>query len=598
MSGRAVAYVRVSTEGQRYSLEGQLASISAFAFAEGLEIVRRYEDCGRSGLRLKGREALQRLLSDVLSAPRDFDIILVQDVSRWGRFQDSDESAHYEFVCRQAGVRVRYCDEPFERETPHGAGIFKAVKRIMAAEFSRELSAKVRRAQYRSAAAGYKMGGVAGFGLRRAIVSPQGAVEAVLQPGQRKLLQGQRVVYVLGPPHEVAAVRRIYDLYLVQGVKQGAIAQLLNAERVLGENGRSWNSWTIGEVLGNPKYAGEYLFGRRRRTLDGRRHNNPAERQLVVPCALPAIVDRAMFDAVAVKRRRRMLFLSSQEILRRAGPVAAANGCLTLQLIADAPDLPSLSTVRLHFGPVNRLNARLGCYPTPFEGLAATGRFLPGRIDEKPRSANNEMHAADMMAQTNNTPRYTAFHADNLVATGTPADVALAVKRLDGARGPMPLVLDDNTGEVVELDLRGSDADVLARIGATKPLSEMTPTAKPGRGRPKLGVVPREITLLPQHWEWLGRQPGGASAAIRRLVADAQKGGRETEELREAQQVAYKVMYTLAGHLPGYEDALRALYAEGPTDFERAISGWPAPIADYVRRIALRAFGASLPTNL
>src|SRR5258708_7083822 len=163
----AAQYIRMSTEHQRYSLENQQAAIAAYALDHGFKVDRTYADPGRSGLTLKGRQGLQHLLCDTLQPRPDFSAILVLDVSRWGRFQDTDQSAHYEFICRQAGVAVHYCDEPFDNDGSMVATIMKHLKRVMAAEFSRELSAKVSRAKLQQARLGFRQGGPIAFGFRR-----------------------------------------------------------------------------------------------------------------------------------------------------------------------------------------------------------------------------------------------------------------------------------------------------------------------------------------------------------------------------------------------------------------------------------------------
>lgn len=158
---RAAAYVRMSTEHQQYSTENQRDVIFAFAAARDLEIVKIYADEGKSGLRLEGRDQLKALLRDVESGQADYSVILVYDVSRWGRFQDPDESASYEIRCKQAGVRVLYCAEQFENDGSAVSSIIKNVKRTMAGEYSRELSVKVHAGQMRLIQLGVRQGGPA-----------------------------------------------------------------------------------------------------------------------------------------------------------------------------------------------------------------------------------------------------------------------------------------------------------------------------------------------------------------------------------------------------------------------------------------------------
>jgi DNA invertase Pin-like site-specific DNA recombinase len=204
----AAEYVRMSTDQQSFSIQHQRAANAAYAALHGFEIVRTYADEGVSGVRLNGRHALKQLLADVLGGQADFTTILTHDVSRWGRFQDPDQGAHYEFICRESGVQVVYCAEPFENDGSLTSTLVKHLKRAMAAEYSRELSAKVSLAQSRFAQAGFWQGGPPGFALRRQIVNANGSLGAILQAGQGKV-RGERVVVTLGPPAEVEIVRTI-----------------------------------------------------------------------------------------------------------------------------------------------------------------------------------------------------------------------------------------------------------------------------------------------------------------------------------------------------------------------------------------------------
>lgn len=152
---RAAEYVRMSTEHQKYSTENQAEIIAQYAARRGFEIVKTYEDSGKSGLKLEGRLALQQLIDDVRAGRADFEAVLVYDVSRWGRFQNADESAYYEFICREGGITVHYCAEQFENDGSLSATIIKSMKRAMAGEYSRELSAKVFTGQCRLIRLGY-----------------------------------------------------------------------------------------------------------------------------------------------------------------------------------------------------------------------------------------------------------------------------------------------------------------------------------------------------------------------------------------------------------------------------------------------------------
>jgi hypothetical protein len=205
----------------------------------------------------------------------------------------------------------------------------------------------------------------------------------------------------------------------------------------------------------------------------------------------------------------------------------------------------------------------------------------------------------------------TAFAGNTILSAGSLLEVALAVKSVDAEKASETiLAFDDGTGRLIDLDLRGSRADVIERLlqraveaqlekiadedDAPATASKTAASgAQRGRGRPKLGVVAREVTLLPRHWEWLSTQTGGASTTLRRLVEQARRGdiAGGKQQRRDAQEAAYRFMSALAGNLPGYEEACRALFADDGTQFGQHIAQWPADVRDYATRLA---FGAAL----
>lgn len=196
----------------------------------------------------------------------------------------------------------------------------------------------------------------------------------------------------------------------------------------------------------------------------------------------------------------------------------------------------------------------------------------------------------------------TAFDGHRLLSAGELVEVALAVKTaMDAQPAGAVLVFDDGTGRVIDLDLRGTKADVIKRLAqpAEPPRGRHAPKAQDGvqddaqpeprgRGRPRLGVVSREVTLLPRQWEWLAAQPGGASAVLRRLVDAARRDGaaQQRQQRRAAQEAAYHVMLAIGGDLPGYEAATRALFADDRQQLEACIAQWPADVRSYVLRLA------------
>lgn len=187
----------------------------------------------------------------------------------------------------------------------------------------------------------------------------------------------------------------------------------------------------------------------------------------------------------------------------------------------------------------------------------------------------------------------TAFDGHRLLASGALRDVALAVRRAARAPDHAPiLIFDDATGKSFDIDTRGSEREVLARLPPTPPaacddaVAAEEPSAPRGKGRPRLGVVAREVTLLPRHWEWLNGQPGGASVALRKLVEEARRAHAGQEGQRRARDAAYHFMSAMAGDLPGFEEAARALFAGDGERYAALLRDWPADVRDYALRLA------------
>jgi DNA invertase Pin-like site-specific DNA recombinase len=258
----AAQYVRMSTEDQQYSIANQEAAIQTYARSHGYVVASTYADAGKSGVEIKHRKELRRLLSDVMSGRAEYKAILVYDVSRWGRFQDVDEAAHYEFLCRSAGIPVRYCAEQFENDGSLSSSILKALKRTMAAEYSRELGSKVSAGQRRLALLGFRVVGMAGYGLRRMMVSADGRRRLILKDGERKAIQTDRIILVPGPKREVDCVRTIFGLAADLRKTPREIAKELNVRHMHFSNGRPWDRSSVYRILTNEKYAGCNTYGK------------------------------------------------------------------------------------------------------------------------------------------------------------------------------------------------------------------------------------------------------------------------------------------------------------------------------------------------
>jgi DNA invertase Pin-like site-specific DNA recombinase len=359
----AAQYVRMSTEHQKYSTENQATAIHEYAQKHGMTIVRTYADEGKSGLNIDGRKALKSLIEDVQSGCAGFRVIIVYDVSRWGRFQDADESAYYEYICRRAGSRVVYCAEPFDNDGSPIATIVKSVKRAMAGEYSRELSAKVFIGQCRLVELGYRQGGKAGYGLRRLLLDESGTHKKLLIRGEQKSLQTDRVVLTPGPEEEVATVRRIYRLFVESGKPEREIAALLNCEGSRNDMGRDWTRGTVHEVLTNEKYVGNNVYNRVSFKLKKKRVVNSPDMWVRADAAFAAIVEKSLFAQARSIIEERSHFLSNDQMLALLRSLLEKQGGLSGLIIDERDDMPSSSTYRGRFGSLLRAYELIGFRP-------------------------------------------------------------------------------------------------------------------------------------------------------------------------------------------------------------------------------------------
>jgi DNA invertase Pin-like site-specific DNA recombinase len=346
---RVALYVRASTEHQNYSTNHQETALREYAAAHDFTVIAVYRDEGRSGLTLNGRFGLLQLLNDVQSGQAAYGAVLVYDVSRWGRFQDVDESAYYEYACRRAGITVAYCAEPFTNDGSPLATVLKGLKRAMAAEYSRELSTKVYRAQCRLTAAGFKQGGSAGFGLRRMCISSTGQPRHILEMGERKSVPSDRVTFVHGPAEEVSVVRRMFTMCCDQNMPDTAIAELLNNEGITNQHGRRWSHHNVRSVLTNEKYAGTLIFNRSTQRLRSSRRPNDPDKWIRLEDAFEGIVSRQMFDRTKEVRRRRTKYWSDDEMLDGLRDLLVEHGRVTPALI-DNSSLPAANSYAFRFG--------------------------------------------------------------------------------------------------------------------------------------------------------------------------------------------------------------------------------------------------------
>ncbi|MGZ0079241.1 recombinase family protein [Methylomonas sp. YC3] len=386
---RAVEYVRMSTEHQQYSTENQSDKIREYAARHDIEIIRTYTDAGKSGLRIDGRVSLQQLLKDVESGSADFSMILVYDVSRWGRFQDADESAYYEYRCRKAGIQVTYCAEQFENDGSPVSTIVKGVKRAMAGEYSRELSAKVFAGQSRLIELGFRQGGPAGYGLRRVLLDQNGSIKAELDRGEHKSLQTDRVILMPGPEAEIHTVNLMYHWFIEDGLVESEIAERLNGMGIHTDLDRQWTRATVQEILTNEKYIGNNIYNRISFKLKKLRVVNPSDMWIKKEGAFEPIVPPELFYTAQGIIRARVHRYTDKELIERLRELYQRRGFLSGLIINESEGMPSTSVYAHRFGSLVRAYQMVGFTPDRDYRYLEINQFLrrfhPETVNETER---------------------------------------------------------------------------------------------------------------------------------------------------------------------------------------------------------------------
>jgi DNA invertase Pin-like site-specific DNA recombinase len=364
---RAALYIRMSTEHQDYSIANQTAALERYAEDHQMFIVKRFLDSGKSGLTLSGRHGLKDLLLAVISTQADFEHVLAYDVSRWGRFLDADESAYYEYTCKKANIKVHYCAEPFVNDNSVYSSLIKNLKRLMAGEYSRELSAKVHAGQVRLAQLGFRQGGAAGYGLRRQLVDKDGNVKGWLKPGDRKGFQSDRIVLTVGPRVETDIIRQIYQWFVVDRLYETQIARLLNHQEI----GSEWTNNHVHQVLTNPKYIGTIVYNRTSGKLRQKRVTNAADKWVIREGAFEAIVNPALYEKAQQIIKDRRLTLDDYQILDRLSALLNKFGRLSTEIIDSDPETPCVQVITQRFRSLPSVYELVGYKPRKdVEGIA------------------------------------------------------------------------------------------------------------------------------------------------------------------------------------------------------------------------------------
>jgi len=366
----------MSTEHQQYSTNNQMDVVREYAKKRGLVIEREYSDEGKSGLNIQGRDSLAQMIRDVQSGEGRFSSILVYDVSRWGRFQDADESAYYEYICRQAGVAVHYCAEQFENDGSPVSTIVKGVKRAMAGEYSRELSSKVFQGACRLIQLGYKQGGTAGYGLRRMLIDQSRQQKGLLKMGEHKSIQTDRVILVPGPEDEVRRVKWMYQAFVHEQKTESEIATTLNVEGVVTDFGRAWTSGTVHEVLTNEKYIGNNVYHRTSFKLKRKHIVNPPEHWIRAEGVFLGIIEPELFLGAREIILARSQRLTNEEMLERLRGLVNQHGRISGILIDETDGMPSSAAFRHRFGSLISAYRLIGYDPEIDYGFIEINRRL------------------------------------------------------------------------------------------------------------------------------------------------------------------------------------------------------------------------------
>jgi DNA invertase Pin-like site-specific DNA recombinase len=359
----AAKYVRMSTDHQQYSIDNQADAISRYAREHHMEIIRTYIDSGKSGLTIQHRPGLRQLIADVEGGSPGYAAILVYDVSRWGRFQDVDESAYYEYQCRRAKIALHYCVEPFSNDGSAWTALIKALRRTMAAEYSRELSAKVFAGQSRLTEFGFRQGGTAGYGLRRLLVDQGRKPKSVLHRGEEKSIATDRVVLIPGPRKEIEIVKEVFHLYAEQGCGPKQIAEMLNRRGTPGEGGRPWTRHIIRRMVTNPKYIGANVTNRQSAKLQGRQVQNPPEMWVRKDNAFEAIVDPELYKKAEEEAEARSRFQTDEQLLEHLRQLLRKHGKVSERLIRASLGMPCTHVFTARFGGLAEAYKRVGFQP-------------------------------------------------------------------------------------------------------------------------------------------------------------------------------------------------------------------------------------------
>lgn len=349
----AVAYYRHSAQiGQENSVEIQQDNVRTFAEKHNLQIVHEFADRGKSGLNAEGRPAFNEMMEWVRTR-EDFQFILVLDVTRWGRFQDMDLSAHYESLCTQHGKQVIYTHIGMPKEDDLLINhLRKSIDRFQSAEYSRALSKKVFEGCAKVATQGYRPGGSPPYALHRMMLDEDKRPDRILHPGQRKAVQNGRVILVPGEESQVRTVQEIFLLFVEKAYDERQIAGHLNAQGIPSPGGVRWSEGSVRHILTNQQYAGAVVYNKSTQRMKTKARVNPREKWIVTPGAYEPVVEPNLYERAREIMEGRKRRCDPAKMLERMRELYAQYGIITSRILRFAGDCPGPGAFSERFGGI------------------------------------------------------------------------------------------------------------------------------------------------------------------------------------------------------------------------------------------------------
>ena len=343
---KAVAYYRHSAQDrQENSIPIQRERVKKFAREHGIEVIREFADYGKSGLSTEGRDDFKKIMEVIVDPSNEFDYVLVLDMSRWGRYQDIDLSAHYRAICKQYGRKVVYTDMGMRDEKDQGYHFMLLAEAMRAAKYSEELSEKVFYGCKKIAEQGFRAGACPPYGMYRELLDEQRKHVQILKPGQRKSIQNQRVTLTPGDEKEQKVIRKIFSEFVKSNKTPKQIAERLNNNGISSPGGKKWQQDSVFSILTNEIYIGTMVYNKTASKLKTPTIRNPKDMWVRTPNAFNAVVDKEMFQAAQeiIKRQREKYerMHSREDMIIRLQDLYEQRGYISAPQISSREDMLS-----------------------------------------------------------------------------------------------------------------------------------------------------------------------------------------------------------------------------------------------------------------